>query len=132
MTTTNLMSTSHGVGGPSRAVTHRPAHNNTCCNIKHAFLTPRSFATCSTISRVTTIMSGASPSRPSFPRILRRPHSFIANAASSILRFVARARSANVHFTTTWVVALPSRFCVVAKVLNVLNKGSTADFMILE
>jgi len=89
-----------GKSSPQRAVME-PAHNNTCGNIKHAFLTPRSFATRSTISRVTTIMSGPSASRPFFPRILRRPHSFIANAASSTLRFVARARSANVHFTTT-------------------------------
>ena len=69
-------------------------------------------------------MSGTSASRPFFPRILRRPHSFIANTASSTLRFVARARSAKVHFTTTWVVALPSRFWLVVNVLGDLNKGS--------
>ena len=103
MTTTNLRINISTVPWGNRLQRrHGPAaHNNTCGNIKHAFLTPRSFATCSTISRVTTIMSETSASRPFFPRILRRPHSFIANAASSTLRLVARARSANVHLTTT-------------------------------
>ena len=81
-----------------------------------------SFATCSTRDLVITITS--SSEMPAFRRI-NKPHSFKAKAASSIRRFVARAMSARVQSTLTWVSAPPSSRCVVSNTRSVVNIGST-------
>ena len=80
-----------------------------------------SFATCSTRDLVITITS--SSEMPAFLRI-NRPHSFRAKAASSIRRFVARAMSARVQSTLTWVSAPPSSRCVVSNTRSLVNVGS--------
>lgn len=49
-------------------------------------------------------------------RRIRSPHSFIANVASSTRRFVARAISASVQCTLTWISAAPSSRWVVSKI----------------
>lgn len=83
-----------------------------------------SFATCSTRDLVITITS--SSEMPAFLRI-NRPHSFRAKAASSIRRFVARAMSARVQSTLTWVSAPPSSRCVVSNTRSVVNMESTEN-----
>ena len=81
----------------------------------HIRLTFRSSATASTISREIAIVI-VSPS-PSL--LMSSPHSFSANAASSTRRFVARARSASVQFTTVCTAALPSDAGTVSYVLSI-------------
>lgn len=106
----------------------------------HGFFTFRSRETFSTIGRVSTITSPAPtpaipvpPSAPA-PALLsfslawilfaNSPHSFNAKAASSTLRFVARAISERVHRTLTCVSALPSSSIVVVNVRMLENWGS--------
>lgn len=75
---------------------------------KHILFTFLSLATASTISLVI-------PTTPS--NVLpKSPHSFNANAASSMRRFVADAISARVDCTTTCEVALPSGLEIVSTV----------------
>ena len=80
----------------------------------HMRLTFRSRATVSTISReIAIIIASPSPSLRT-----SSPHSFSANAASSMRKFVARANSASVQRATTCTAALPSGAGTVSYVLS--------------
>ena len=80
----------------------------------HMRLTFRSRATASTISReIAIVMASPSPSLRT-----SSPHSFSANAASSMRKFVARASSASVQRATTCTAALPSGADTVSYVLS--------------
>lgn len=97
--------------------------NMTWAGSKHILFTFLSLATASTISLV----------KPTTPSIVlpKSPHSFNANAASSMRRFVADAISARVHRTTMCEVALPSGLDLVKTVRNaaMLSRSAYGNVM---